>query len=299
MIKSPITLILGAGASAHLQFPTGEKLHNEIVETANAIGTQELFNTGIELKEVREFGDALRRSGVLSVDAFLQTRREYLEVGKFLIARQLIKVEHEPTLHQGGSENWYFYLYNKLCGSNGCFEDLEQNQLKIVTFNYDRSLEQFLFVSLLNRFNKPINEIAQAIERLGIYHVHGKLGNLPWQGGQYTRAYNGSISPQIIAKAAEGIHLIHDEIPDLGVIQKIIAGSKEIHFLGLGYHELNMRRLGFPMKSPPSTMSGTSRGLTVHEAELIQKEYGVYLVNGRFQQRETILDLLRNHADLT
>ena len=39
---------------------------------------------------------------------------------------------------------------------NTPFEDFEKNLVSVITFNYDRSLEQFLFISLKSRYGKSV-----------------------------------------------------------------------------------------------------------------------------------------------
>jgi hypothetical protein len=79
-----------------------------------------------------EFRDAFLKSGQSAVDAFLEHRPEFLEVGTLAMAFCLIPFEDEKRLYQpderrGG--DWYGYLSEKL---NSTFEEFGNNKLSII-----------------------------------------------------------------------------------------------------------------------------------------------------------------------
>ena len=57
---------------------------------------------------------------------------------------------------------------------------LNTNNIKFITFNYDRLLENFLAVSMQNSFSHFRNEVLEKVKQMSIEHVYGKLGLLPW-----------------------------------------------------------------------------------------------------------------------
>ncbi len=162
MITTPTVLVLGAGASYPYGFPTGVDLKRLICEqfsTTRAVASQLLGclnpeGTKFAPDEFSKFREAFLKSGQPSVDAFLERRPEFLDVGKLAIAFCLMPFEKEENLYypdpsRGG--DWYEYLSVKL---NSSFEEFGQNKLSIITFNYDRSLEQYLLNSLINLHGK-------------------------------------------------------------------------------------------------------------------------------------------------
>jgi hypothetical protein len=62
----------------------------------------------------REFQTALRHSGQSSVDAFLEYRPEYLEIGKCLFAWRLMMNESTDNLFADESKSWYHYLFQAM-----------------------------------------------------------------------------------------------------------------------------------------------------------------------------------------
>jgi len=61
------------------------------------------------------------------------------------MAIALIHCEDEAGLFVQATKSWYEYLFNQLTTR---FDDFEKNKLSILTFNYDRSLEFYLFTCM-------------------------------------------------------------------------------------------------------------------------------------------------------
>jgi hypothetical protein len=155
------------------QYPSGPGLRNQMVQSL--FDQPEIFKTleasGFSEETIRHFREALRGSpGLESVDKFLERRPALLEVGRAAIAWELAKKEEQAQLLR--AEAWYPYLWKQLeCDR----EDFGANRLSIVTFNYDRSLEQFFFLNLTNGYGLDPDKAAKIIN-IPIIHVHGSLG---------------------------------------------------------------------------------------------------------------------------
>ncbi|HAR63413.1 MAG TPA: hypothetical protein DCS13_08120 [Candidatus Margulisbacteria bacterium] len=83
-----------------------------------------------------------------------------------------------PKSHYVLADGWYEYLWEKIYKGN-----IEQNlrKITIITFNYDRSLEQFLHTRIMNLHGLTTEESASLLNNnLKIHHVYGKIGCLPW-----------------------------------------------------------------------------------------------------------------------
>jgi hypothetical protein len=55
----------------------------------------------------------------------------------------------------------------------GAFED---NKLSVITFNNDRSLEAFLFLSLQNLYGFDVKTALERLDKIPIVHLYGSLG---------------------------------------------------------------------------------------------------------------------------
>ncbi len=291
MITRPTVLILGAGSSMPYQFPSGRKLMRDVYiylsEKHPSSWIPILNQLGIETNHIQAFREELHYSGRASVDAFLEYRPEFLKVGKLAITLGLIPHEMESSLFNV-THNWYEYLFNKL---NTPFEEFDENKLSIVTFNYDRSIEHYLFTVLRNAYGKSEKECANKLNKIQIIHVHGRLGALPWQEGP-GRPYYHKVSLEEIKTASEQIVVISEDIETSTAFEKsfsLMSAADIICFLGFGYHEANLRRLKID-KLSNKTVLGAFYGLGDAEIRKICARWRILSPGSEFK----IFDFLRN-----
>jgi hypothetical protein len=300
MITTPTVLILGAGASMHLGYPSGIQLKTEILEILNNNYLPE--NVLIRKLEphdskIKEFSNALSHSGKASVDAFLEYRDDFMHLGKLVIALALTKYENLENLFLPDN-NWYDYLYAKL---DSPINEFDSNNLSIITFNYDRSLETYLHTALMNTYRLSIEDAKEILLKIPIIHVYGKLGELDWQSHD-GRPYSSTDEIIFIKQAANGIKVIHEEVPSdttLKDARSILVKTERIIFLGFGYGSTNLQRLGFnnDFKYPGKLIYGTCYGYTELERDHLKKQFEpgeVYLGHpldkiGEFLREELVL----------
>jgi len=226
-------------------FPSGLRLLQEISAKLTTVGWYDHFVLlDFEQKLVDEFQKALFFSGKKSVDLFLEHRKEFIDVGKAAIAMALFPYEVEARLFERDSKhrNWYTYLYDKM---DAPFEQFDQNKLSVITFNYDRSFEQFLFKAAVHSFGKPTAETIAKLNSFPIVHVHGKLGELQWQAGsrEEFKDYNGDFSRRDIRQAVKKIKIISDNIEEDSEFKQaheLLRNAGRIYFLGFGYNNVNL-----------------------------------------------------------
>ena len=298
MIKTPTALILGAGASKPFGFPTGHELKESIVANirpqVNSTLRNSLRDLGIPEDEVHSFFAALKDSGRSSVDAFLEYRTEFLKVGKYAIALSLMPYEEHHRLFQfdGKAADWYEYLFNK---TNTSFEMFDHNELYIITFNYDRSLEYYLFTALKNSFNMSEEKCAEKMKGMPIIHVYGALCALPWQGG-ISRPYMPGLSPDNVKNASDQILIMSEcsyKSEQFERAYQILYKVKRIYFLGFGYGEANLERLGLS-SLPSKYMAGTALGLEDAETTPINRSLGIQFPDNN----SDVLQFLKKHGPL-
>ena len=96
---------------------------------------------------IRLFHDQIEKSYARSIDEFLADRIEFIDVGRASIAQVLIMHEDDKLLRMR-DDNWYGLLRNRIK------KDIDRNSFSpvIVTFNYDLSLDKFLYDFLSSTF---------------------------------------------------------------------------------------------------------------------------------------------------
>jgi hypothetical protein len=299
MITKSTTLVLGAGASVPYGFPSGPALRDQILDNLSPQAQGRAWwaivgSLGIDPDQVTEFRAAFLRSAQASIDAFLKHRPEFLEVGKTAIALGLIPAEGEPNLYQRGRPGlWYDYLFAAMSAKPAEFPN---NQLSVITFNYDRSFEHFLFQALKNSYGLTDENTASAMQSIPIVHVYGRLGCLPWQG-ERAREYSDAVTAESVRVARDQIAIIHeDSIGSSEVLETargLLRSATQVLLLGFGYHDLNVERLAIREWRDGRHIQGTCYGMGRAEIGRVQQDWGVNLIDPRLDT----LSFLRDGVD--
>ncbi len=174
---------------------------------------------------------------------------------------RILDVEKNLRFDDELKDNWYFYLYNRML--DGCLtadscERFGDSKVMFITFNYDRSLEHYLFKSLKNTFRMaPEAAIVEQLKRISIHHVYGQIDYLPWQNGQ--KSYGSNYSYEEILGIVPNIKTMFEmTASDKEELKNAIGSARRIYFLGFGYDESNMRVIGLPDAIRPGHhVSGT------------------------------------------
>jgi hypothetical protein len=225
---------------------------------------------GFHAPELRAFRDDLRQSGVGSVDAFLEYRPEFIHLGKTAIAEALIPFEDEEKLFSS-KNNWMGYLLEKL---NAPLDKFDKNRLSVITFNYDRSVEWYLFKALRARYGLNPQRAQELLHHVPIIHVHGILGGLPWE--QNGREYIPRPERNGVYLARERIKIIHEEIkkdPEFEHARQAMINAHRIIYLGFGYHPVNVQRIATYFTGRRVThVFGSAFGLTkIEQASVLKR----------------------------
>ena len=299
MITTPTVLVLGAGASVPYGFPSGLRLLEEIdtsLKNVNHPWWNIVEHLEIPREDVSYFLQELLLSGQPSVDAFLEQRSEFLKVGKLVIALAIASHENQKGLTNLSVRDYgfYHYLFSKL---NASRETFGENSLSIITFNYDRSIEQLLYLCIKHSWNISDEECVDRLSNIPIIHVHGSLGLLPWQGDN-SRAYSREYTPEEIKFSSEQIIVISEgqetsaEFRDaLSLMEK----AQRIYFLGFGYDSTNLKRLGISKLLENKIKQGTSLNMGPVDIQQVERNWGIKLPDRTMGS----LEFLRTYALLS
>lgn len=279
MLRTRTTLIVGAGASAELQFPTNAELLARIIqgydfkrtnsETSTRDGQLLLRNIyklaekmNKKVEDVAAAAERLRNACRLgrSIDTVLeQYDHDPLVVacGKLAITffmgqaesrsnlKDIPRVEGELPL-QGKIAEYWIYQLGQLITSGVPRSKIGQTleQLTIINFNYDRSVEHFLPYALVMAYGIELREAQQVIaEKLDIVHPHGSIGRLPWQKGDAPQAEWGVEQPWNIHAIAAQLKSLNERSADRNALRDIrlsVASAKRLVFLGFGFQPQNV-----------------------------------------------------------
>ncbi|WP_340586210.1 hypothetical protein [Erythrobacter alti] len=316
MIRTKTTLVVGAGASCELQFPDGREF---LARIAAGFDFQRL-GSGLEsddisamashiavvAKKARVKEDMLREAGQVirsaarishSIDAILEQHGDnplVLAVGKLAIAHYTLSTEAacpmgtEPRdpgdLPLRGTENWLFQLSRALVNgvprakAESCFDNLS-----IVCFNYDRSIENYLPWALHMAFGMSLTDARSLVaEKLRIIHPYGTPGKLEWQAGDAPVANWGDVEPEDFHSVVEQIHTATERDQQRGFKRQMLAEvvqGKRLVFLGFGFDPMNCAMLfDAPFEHNPDvlvTMPSASETERAAVMRLLKRQAGI------------------------
>lgn len=177
------------------------------------------------------------------------------------------------------NQDWYEWLFGQMTDELLQKEDysrFSENDVSFITFNYDRSLEHFLYDSLISSFSGiPTDKIIEQLNQIKICHVFGQVGPLEWQGQYSETEYRVSVNNINVDALCDKIHIVHEkgENPKLEEAQEIISKANRVFFLGFGYAEENLNALRIPeVLVEVQQIFGTVLGLTVREKTKIESQ---------------------------
>lgn len=297
MIKESTVFIFGAGLSSNYYFPTGAELRDEITnllrfsDSANLPQQiKVLRRMGFTPDQITDFREQLEDGGFDTIDEFLEKRKSQAihSLGKIAIAMALITHENPNLLSKNKSSDTCFYrfLFKKMVADTekGTFAE---NPVSFVTFNYDRSFEFYLWRAL-SKYYEGIHpeEVNNIMKKLRIIHVHGKLGDLPWESPN-SRAYSMGIDEGNLVSASNGIVNFNDIGGSYERYKKAryqISVSSKVYFIGFGFHNLNLSRLiEEGCLDGNKTILATALGITSTRVKEIDK-----LTNGKLNSGNMI-----------
>ena len=258
MITSETVLVLGAGASADLKFPTGRGLREIIINSLKqpSLGDNlpamlsQLLRIQAKSDVIRSFVTNFEYALDTSIDRFLEDTKskEYDIIGRAAIAYHIARAEKraQNLLTRSG---WYGVLFDAIT-SHG-IEHIAKNRLRIITFNYDRSLDQALAQAIVSRFpsNTLMEEKIKAVKSIPIVHVHGQLGYLSFQerGDKYFD-FGDSVTVHALKMLSDCIKVVHqgvDSTSELTLAKAWLEQAEFVNFLGFGFDRRNLQRIQF------------------------------------------------------
>jgi hypothetical protein len=278
VIVAPTVFVLGAGASHPYGLPLGRQLYQAVLDqfgTMTALRLAVAAMTGLASNQIDGFINALRYSGLRSVDAFLERRTEFVDVGKVLMAAELLSRENQEALW-AADENWMQYLYARMVTAR--LEEFAQNEVSFITYNYDRTLEHFFLVSLTNTYGAEVNDCADVLRKVAMIHLHGRLGYLHWQSSKDVVPFQtgGPLSLQTLETCRREIRIVHEDIADreedFKRARELLQKARRIYLMGFGYASQNVERLKL-RDLTPEIFEGTAHGFSQREADEISLEF--------------------------
>jgi len=334
MFKEKTVFILGAGASWHYGYPTGEILVEKIIDMASRfqslceqrsrspyannvlpnfiteILTEKyrlnLTNLSDNYSECRhcwmemsenayKLVQKLKSIRPLVIDYFLGWNESLQLIGKLMIAAAIVECQLEAnnsiynpnrrklTSSVGdkteirraeieamqSKDDWYRFLIHKIVYGCNKSEDLLENKVTFVTFNYDMSLDYKLSEALKHIEMFHDKDVNTFLSGNRIIHVYGSVKYIDSKGQDAklissiktmgNPEYNDAQPTEYIANtntflnhcfhASKNIQTIdpHDKMSSMekiNIASRSIKEADNVYILGYGFDQNNNKRLG-------------------------------------------------------
>jgi len=272
MIRSKTTLVVGPGAGLEIQMPGRAELLNKVAQGFDfaRLGTElqtrdmqvldryfekfgrQMGSSGERLKEASQAIRVSARVGS-TVDAILEQHSHdqmASAAAKLALVYYTLQAESrsplllEPRdpgdLPLRGTEHWLFHLGRLLTsGVARNMADKAFDNLSIINFNYDRSIQHYLPFVVSMAFGLTLNEARTMVgQKLNITHPLGNAGRLPWEPGENPDVEWGNEEPWNLHNLVKEIQTASERMRNrqyVTALQAAIAGSKKIIFLGFDF----------------------------------------------------------------
>ena len=307
------TIVLGAGASCEAGLPVGRDLKSKIARLIDiryengynrSSGSAEIdtaFRKSVQAEGGRDINpylhacwkirDAMPQA--ISIDNYLDAHAEDMNTvvaGKLGIAQSILEAEKSSTLfvnRRDGQdminfarvENTWFNKFVQLLTENCRVDDLPNNlsNINVVSFNYDRCLEHFIYYAIQNYYRVNAADAAEILNNLSIYHPYGRVGSLPWQRQDTPIEFGAAPNPQNLLDISAQIRTFTEgtdpDTSNIELIRNSVSGCDRLIFLGFAFHPMNMSLLSSEgAKSVPKVSYGTALGLSKPDREIIERE---------------------------
>jgi hypothetical protein len=280
LTEKSLVLVVGAGASKEVNLPVGAELKKQIAKVLNIqyehfhkTSGDDIINDSFMIlstnRDIQPYLDAACRvrdamPQAISIDNFIDSHQldEKISIcGKLAIARCILTAESKSLLKIDRSNiynkpdfsaleptwfNAFFQLLTERCQQADLPERL--SKVAIISFNYDRCIEHYLFWSFQNYYGMTAKEASEVLTHLEIHHPYGMVGKLPWQQGAHEQFEFGDtpIPKKLLSLAGELRTFTEGIDPtksDISAIQAALSTAQRIAFLGFAFHRQNIELL--------------------------------------------------------
>jgi hypothetical protein len=292
------------------RLPTENEIYKErdrLLE--NTRGCPQKAATLYNIAHAIPFFSKLKTFQPLSIDRFLAVHQDFKDIGKFAITYIITRREEQyqdvclqgtPRFINGKQITqtlWHRYLIDNIL--SGCEEDpknIKDNKLSIITFNYDVSLEAFLYSRLydMEHFdyeenNEKKNYANEFLDNLKIHHVYGRVRE---GESNLIRDYGDKFQPKQLDQIKTNIHVIGEERKDKDQAYQIINSfSREgyVYIMGYDFDNTNNNKIALSKLFSYSRIA--DRSLT-HNSWEVSLERKVFCIN--FKNSQIINNIIKN-----
>lgn len=317
MLENSTLIVLGAGAHAPYFLPTSNELL-EYIQNRFPNYIQRLLTTSPEIvysatKLIDEFCKQIEHIGFSTIDRWIASNRQFEFLAKAAIAYALIEILENPVdnskrnhrnpriyknTERGG--DWFRVFFEQLTRDIITVSDLERllsSNIKFVTFNYEHFFEYLFFLRLNSSYSDLISDVSYKELRNKVYHkflpthINGALKmNTRFNVRKPEEPLYTYFSYSDLQYISSGIYTLGTEVESNNRINPY--EYENIFFLGFGYDDENLKRLGFLESAPPyqGKIYGTAFNMKEEKITLIKQRLSILIGQKRIKDNKIIIE---------
>ncbi len=304
-MKTRTVFILGAGSSAPYGLPMAEALVDDVAMAVAAIGsdaaTKVIADEGGDVDgilqdriegEAARIAERIRRSRADTIDEFIADCRkdEARDIihGMIDVIWQAESEIARTTDRPKDGGDWIAWLYNNRLLRHPV--EFARNNIVFVSFNYERLPRLILSTMMANRYSQSVGACWAAVGKQAnilsidydrFIHPYGYIECEPRPDPGST-FLDCRYSRDDLKQVCEGIEIMGREPTqeELRFFTNLWMRSERIYFLGLGYHESMLRRIGMTADMITTLIQsgrivcGTGYGLTTLQRAEVEARMG-------------------------
>ena len=329
--KSKTLFVVGAGASAEVDIPTGQELALDIANRVNMelddfgrpkSGDKRILSaltinavpgrTMTDINALNQAGRFISREmpNTPSIDEFIDTHdgdKNIELMGKLGIISAILEYEKRSKLQVSNPgpnqtlrpkklfDTWlreFWLILHK--GYKAANLDRIFDHVSFIVFNYDRCLEHYLFHILRSYYKKEANEAASLMENLNIHHPYGVVGKLPWQVKGAGVEFGGGSQYLNLLSLVDQIRTFKEHAVDEEAqarMTKLVQEASTIVFLGFAYHPQNLEILDCIPSPETKRILGTALHLSAPNREVAKSDLEKMYTSASGLSQVDLLDL--------
>jgi hypothetical protein len=189
---------------------------------------------------------------------FATSRPEIVELGKLAIVREILQTErasrlfaesHPQSIPDADFDDTWLPHFLSMVMAELKMEDAGNafRNVTVINFNYDRTLEHYLYSALQTKFGLTESGAQKALLSLKVIRPYGKIGSLPWQDAEPSIDFGmpsaGDAEKLLSLLQSIRTYTEQEITAQQATIQPEMDQARMVVFLGFGFHEQNMRLL--------------------------------------------------------
>jgi hypothetical protein len=226
-----------------------------------------------------------------SIDTFLHAHKgnRTIEVcGKLAIVQSILGAERlsklkitslpnvsPETISQESVSNTWYMKFWRLLHEDVSVNELEKlfNNVSIISFNYDRCIEHFLYHKIQNYYGVDPGTAANLIPP--VIHPYGAVAPLRWKDVQRGFAFGHHAKGNDLLSIVKRIKTFTESFEDTDMQTRIasdVGQAETVIFLGFGFHRKNMELLTAPNKTQIKCIFATAHGISDSDLGQLSEE---------------------------